>query len=87
LVKLSEIKFKIFVDSASDLLKKSSKYLEGSKVSGNSKFRIKLDSMSVLPNDKNKFPIYYLPFKKEDGLLAGPKPKKGDKKEKKKKKK
>ena len=50
------------------------------------KFRIKLDSMSVLPNDKNKFPIYYLPFKKEDGLLAGPKPKKGDKKEKKKKK-
>ena len=50
------------------------------------KFRIKLDDMSIMPNDKNRFPIYYLPYKKEDGLLAGPKNKKGDKNDKKHKK-
>ena len=50
------------------------------------KYRIKLDLMSIPPNDKNKFPIYYLPFKKQNGLLAGPKDKKPDKKSKKDKK-
>ena len=50
------------------------------------KFRIKLDDMSIMPNDKNRFPIYYLPYKKEDGLLSGPKNKKGDKNDKKHKK-
>ena len=51
------------------------------------KYRIKLDDMSILPNDMNRFPIYYLPYKKENELLAGPKNKKdgkGDKKHKKK---
>lgn len=49
------------------------------------KYRIKLDDMSIMPNDVNKFPIYYLPYKKEDELLAGPKNKKGDDKKKRKK--
>ena len=49
------------------------------------KFRIKLDDMSIMPNDMNKFPIYYLPYKKENGLLTEPKNnKKDDKKHKKK---
>ena len=51
------------------------------------KYRIKLETMSFIPNDKNKYPIYYLPFRKENGLLAGVKDKKGDKKGKKDKKK
>ena len=42
------------------------------------KYRIILDDMSIMPNDNNKFPIFYLPFKKEDELLSGPKNKKGD---------
>ena len=50
------------------------------------KYRIKLDKMSMLPDDKNKFPIYYLPYQKQNGLLAGPKDKKNDKKSKKDKK-
>ena len=50
------------------------------------KYRIKLDKMSILPDDKNKFPIYYLPYQKQNGLLAGPKDKKNDKKSKKDKK-
>ena len=50
------------------------------------KYRIKLDGMSILPDDKNKFPIYYLPYQKQNGLLAGPKDKKNDKKSKKDKK-
>ena len=50
------------------------------------KFRIKLDDMAIPPNDKNKFPIYYLPFKRQNGLLTGPKDRKGDKKGKKDKK-
>ena len=49
------------------------------------KYRIKLDDMSIMPNDMNKFPIYYLPYKKEDELMAGPKNKKGDDKKKRKK--
>ena len=48
------------------------------------KYRIKLDDMSIMPNDMNKFPIYYLPYKKENGLLTEPKNKKDDKKHKKK---
>ena len=48
------------------------------------KYRIKLDDMSIMPNDMNKFPIYYLPYKKENGLLTEPKNKKDDKKPKKK---
>ena len=48
------------------------------------KFRIKLDDMSIMPNDMNKFPIYYLPYKKENGLLTEPKNKKDEKKNKKK---
>ena len=48
------------------------------------KYRIKLDDMSIMPNDMNKFPIYYLPYKKEAGLLPGPKNKKDEKKHKKK---
>lgn len=48
------------------------------------KYRIKLDDMSIMPNDMNKFPIYYLPYKKEGGLLPGPKNKKDEKKHKKK---
>ena len=51
------------------------------------KYRIKLETMAFLPNDKNKFPIYYLPFRKENGLLTGTKDKKADKKGKKEKKK
>ena len=50
------------------------------------KYRIKLDKMSILPDDKNKFPIYYLPYQKQNGLLAGPKDKKNEKKSKKEKK-
>ena len=50
------------------------------------KFRIKLDKMAILPDDKNKFPIYYLPYQRQNGLLAGPKDKKNDKKSKKSKK-
>ena len=50
------------------------------------KYRIKLDTMSFIPNDKNKFPLYYLPYKKQNGLLTGPKEKKPDKKSKKEKK-
>ena len=48
------------------------------------KFRIKLDDMSIMPNDMNKFPIYYLPYQKDKGLLPEPKSKKDDKKPKKK---
>ena len=51
------------------------------------KYRIKLDDMSIMPNDMNRFPIYYLPYKKEKELLSEPKNKKdgkGDKKHKKK---
>ena len=44
------------------------------------KYRIKLDDMAIMPNDVNKFPIYYLPYKKEEGLLAGPKNKVQEKK-------
>ena len=50
------------------------------------KYRIKLDDMSIMPNDANRFPIYYLPFKKEDELLSAPKNKKADDKKKHKKK-
>ena len=50
------------------------------------KFRIKLEKMSFLPNDRNKFPVYYLPYKKQNSLLDGPKDKKVDKKSKKDKK-
>ena len=50
------------------------------------KFRIKLDKMSILPNDTNKFPIFYLPYEKQKSLLAGPKDKKNEKKSKKEKK-
>ena len=49
------------------------------------KYRIKLDDMSIMPNDKNKYPLYYLPYKTEDGLLAGPKNKKAEKDKKRKK--
>ena len=48
------------------------------------KYRIKLDDMSIMPNDMNKFPIYYLPYQKDKGLLPEPKSKKDDKKPKKK---
>ena len=44
------------------------------------KYRIKLDDMSIMPNDMNKFPIYYLHYKKEGGLLKGPKNKNDEKK-------
>ena len=50
------------------------------------KFRIKLDKMSILPDDTNKYPIYYLPYQKQNSLLTGPKEKKTDKKSKKEKK-
>ena len=39
--------------------------------------------MSIMPNDKNKFPIYYLPYDRQNSLLAGPKEKKNEKKSKK----
>ena len=42
--------------------------------------------MVIMPNDKNKFPIYYLPFQKQNSLLPGPKDKKNEKKGKKEKK-
>ena len=48
------------------------------------KFRIKLDDMAIMPNDMNKFPIYYLPYKKDKGLLNGPKNKAAEKKKNKK---
>ena len=50
------------------------------------KYKIKLDTMVIMPNDKNKFPIYYLPFQKQNSLLPGPKDKKNEKKGKKEKK-
>jgi hypothetical protein len=50
------------------------------------KYRIKLDTMAIIPNDKNKFPLYYLPYRKQNGLLTGPKERKPDKKPKKDKK-
>ena len=50
------------------------------------KYRIKLDTMIIPPNDKNKFPLYYLPYKKENELLTGPKQLKPEKKAKKDKK-
>ena len=50
------------------------------------KYRIKLDDMSIMPNDANRFPIFYLPFRKEAELLSGPKNKKADDKKKHKKK-
>ena len=50
------------------------------------KYRIKLDTMIIPPNDKNKFPLYYLPYKKENALLTGPKQLKPEKKSKKDKK-
>ena len=50
------------------------------------KFRIKLDTMSIIPNDKNKFPLYFLPYRRQNGLLTGPKERKPDKKSKKDKK-
>ena len=70
---LSAHKEKVFKNS---LLYKNSK----------PKFRIKLDKMAILPDDKNKFPIYYLPFQKQNSLLVGQKDKKNDKKSKKEKK-
>ena len=49
------------------------------------KFRIRLNDMSIMPNDMNNFPIYFLPFNKELGLLTAPKREgKADKKHKKK---
>ena len=50
------------------------------------KYRIKLDTMAIIPNDKNKFPLYFLPYRRQNGLLAGPKERKPDKKPKKDKK-
>ena len=50
------------------------------------KYRIKLDDMSIMPNDANRFPIFYLPFRKEAELLSRNKNKKADDKKKHKKK-
>jgi hypothetical protein len=50
------------------------------------KFRIKLDTMAIIPNDTNKFPLYFLPYRRQNGLLTGPKERKPDKKSKKDKK-